>query len=220
MFIFLCCLSMTCVSQVMAQQPTKYCAIVFDFGEVIAKVDVKQIEDFTTKSFNINKEELITAIKDMRDFVAKGGSEKQFWEQFARSKNISLPEDWYTQLRNVIKNSITGIPETIAIIKSLKEHGYQTALLSNATQEQAEIVKQLGYYDLFDPVVLSCDIKVSKPNPEAFKILLEKLHVASSCVLFIDDKLDNVEAAKKLGFDAIQFTTPEQLKRELESKKI
>ena len=133
-------------------------------------------------------------------------------------KKIILPSDWFDQFGAVIKGSITEIPETVVIIKELQSQGYQTAMLSDVTEYQAKIIRKMGYYDLFNPVLLSYEIGVEKPNPEAFKILLRRLNLSASFVIFIDDKIENVEAARKLGIDAIQFINPNQLQKELEGR--
>lgn len=78
----------------------------------------------------------------------------------------------------------------------------------------------MGYYDLFHPVLLSCEIGVQKPNPEAFIILLNILQVMPSDVIFIDDRAQNVEAAKDLGIDSIQFFNANQLKDDLEKRSL
>lgn len=204
------------VATAQAEQPIK--AVVFDFGGVIAQADTTQMSNFLITSFNINKEELSSALRDMQTYVSKGGSEKQFWEQFAIPKKISLPNDWFDQFGIVIKKSLTEMPESLLIVKTLQSQGYQTAMLSDVTQYQAEIIRKMGYYDLFTPVLLSYEIGVKKPNPEAFQILLKKLNLPASSVLFIDDRMENVEAAKKQGIDSIQFVNPEQLKKELEKR--
>lgn len=61
-------------------------------------------------------------------------------------------------------------------------------------------------------------LESKKPNPEAFQTLLQKLKLPASSVLFIDDRIENVEAARKQGIDSIQFISPEQLKEELEKR--
>lgn len=200
------------------RQDTDISVVVFDFGGVVCTADTKQMADFLINSFSINKEELSNAFSDMQSFISKGGSEKQFWEQYANSKKMTLTDNWYEQFGNVIKKSITEIPETLEVIEALQNQGYQTAMLSDVTQYQAEVIRKLGYYDLFDPVLLSYEIGVRKPNPEVFKILLKKLQVEASCVLFIDDRIENVEAARNLGIDAIQFISSEQLKKEFEKR--
>lgn len=203
-----------------AKQETDKRVIVFDFGGVIAQANTVQMTDFLTKTFGIDKEELSNALRSMQCFVTSGGSEQQFWQQYAFSKEIVLPSDWFKQFGAVIKRSITEIPETVAFVRSLQNEGYQTSMLSDVTQYQAEIIRKMGYYDLFNPVLLSFETGVKKPNPEAFKILLQKLQLPAYCVVFIDDRNENVEAAKKQGIDAILFINPTQLKEELEKRGI
>ena len=159
-------------------------------------------------------------MQKMHAYVASGGSERHFWEQFAVSLGRALPDDWFSKYDLVIRNAITEIPETILIVKELQEQGYQTSILSDVTEYQANIIRKLGYYSLFSPVLLSYEIGVKKPNPEVFKILLRELKISADSVLFIDDRIENVEAAKKQGIESIQFLSPKQLKEELEKREI
>ena len=203
-----------------ATQPFRLEVIVFDFGGVIAQADVTQMADFLMQSFKINKEELSTALKNMQDFISNGGSEKEYWQQYACSKQISLSNHWIDEWATVIQKSISDISGSKEIVIALQENGYQTAMLSDVTQYQAEMIRKMGYYDLFSPVLLSYEIGLKKPDPEAFKKLLEKLHKPASSVIFIDDRVENVNAARDLGIDSIQFFNPEQLKRELVTRGI
>lgn len=166
-------------------------------------------------SFNINKDELSNAFREMQN---QGGIEEKFWKQFAISKHIVLPNDWINQFGVIIEESITEIPGTLNLVKELKAQCYQTAILSDMTQYQAEIIRKKGYFNLFNPVVLSHENRVKKPNAEAFQILLKKLKKPTSSVIFIDDRIENVEAAKTQGIDTIHFINPKQLKEELEKR--
>jgi 2-haloacid dehalogenase len=56
---------------------------------------------------------------------------------------------------------------------------------------------------------------VVKPEHAAFKITLVRLLVEPSEAVFIDDTLENVEVARKVGLHAILFTTSEALEQEL-----
>jgi HAD superfamily hydrolase (TIGR01509 family) len=80
--------------------------------------------------------------------------------------------------------------------------------------------KKFDYHKLFCSVTYSFEVGVSKPDPQAFNLILEKLHVTPTECLFIDDSLRNVEAAAKLGINAIQFENSKQLKSELQKLKI
>ena len=192
--------------------------IVFDFGGVIAKADTAQMANFLMQKFNLHPEELSNAIDKMHCEVLKEKTEKQFWEQFALSRHVVLPEDWFGEFGRVIEKSIQEIPGMIPLIQALKSQGYQTAMLSDATQYQTEIIRKMGYYDLFHPILLSCETGFRKPHPEAFKNLLNVLKQPACSLLFIDDRIENVKAAKSQGIDAIHFVGVKELEIELEKR--
>jgi putative hydrolase of the HAD superfamily len=147
-------------------------------------------------------------------------AEPEFWVAYANKRGLTLPANWMEKLNDTRRNAIREIPGMIALVKELQRQGYQTALLSNIRESQAAIKRKLGYYNLFNPVLLSYEIGVRKPDPKAYQILLSKLQVAPQTVLFIDNQPVNVEAAKKLGMDGIVFTNRDQLAQELKKRGI
>ena len=72
------------------------------------------------------------------------------------------------------------------------------------------------FFDLFDDVVLSGVVKLNKPDPAIFNLLLNKVGSTAPECLLIDDSQPNIDTAKKLGFVTIHFTSPEQLHTELQ----
>jgi FMN phosphatase YigB (HAD superfamily) len=56
---------------------------------------------------------------------------------------------------------------------------------------------------------------VEKPDPRAYEILIDQLELPSESILLIDNRLDNVEEAIRMGLDAILFESPEQIYQEL-----
>ena len=70
--------------------------------------------------------------------------------------------------------------------------------------------------DLFDVVFCSGDEGVVKPESAAFETTLGRLEVAPEQAVFIDDTLEHVEAARKVGLHAILFTTAEELKNKVD----
>lgn len=201
------------------QAPTcQYQAVVFDFGGVVAKADRAPMVAFLTASFGISESELKSALKEMQTSVAQGESETDFWHKYAQAKGRNLPADWASQFNTVIKMSINEIPGTIALVKALQNQGYQTAMLSDVTQYQAQVVEKLGYYNHFNPLLLSYKIGVEKPDPRAFEVLLATLKLPAATVIFIDDKPENVAAAQKMGIEGIIFINPDQLREALETR--
>ncbi len=219
-FILLLSLFFVSYNAIHADTPSHVQAVVFDFGGVIATANRALMVDFLKNTFSIDEQELRQALHDMHTYSSENRSERQFWQSYAKTKGVKLPADWEEQFEAVITQAIHPIPATISIVKELKRQGYQVALLSDVTEHQARIIRRMGYYDLFQPALLSYEIGVEKPNPEAFQILIKTLHLPATDILFIDDKIENVDAAKQQGIDAIQFISPEQLLHELQKRKI
>lgn len=93
---------------------------------------------------------------------------------------------------------------------------YQTAIISNATDNLHETVAQLDPTgDLFDLVVGSAYEKVMKPDPLIFERTLTRLGRAPAEAVFIDDFIHNVRGAQAVGLHAIHFTPGIELASEL-----
>jgi putative hydrolase of the HAD superfamily len=94
---------------------------------------------------------------------------------------------------------------------------HKMAILSNNTDEWLEDEeKRFHFSNIFDVIVVSNKEHMAKPDPKFFKIALEKLgNLLPEECLFIDDQDNNINSAKELGFNIIQFEDAEQLIREL-----
>lgn len=56
---------------------------------------------------------------------------------------------------------------------------------------------------------------VKKPNAGIYQIMLNQLNVAASEVVFMDDTLENIEAARALDIHSLHFQSTEQAIAEL-----
>ncbi len=98
----------------------------------------------------------------------------------------------------------------------LKQHGLKTAILSNMGDTVLESVsKAYTWIHNFDVLVWSYQLLLAKPDAAIYHYALEKLGVAADEALFIDDKIENIEAARKLGMQACQWATVERLREDL-----
>ena len=68
-----------------------------------------------------------------------------------------------------------------------------------------ELLTERGVLAQFDGGVASCEVQVNKPDPQIYKALLKKYQLKASECIFIDDRLENVQAAFALGFAGIQM---------------
>jgi len=217
-FVLATCLAFLMTSFFAMQSPPKVKTIVFDFGGVIASTDSTKIIQFLIDTFQISKQELKPTLAKWKEILNNGENEKEFWSSYAASVDIVLPDDWFDEYDKII--GFTEIPGVIAIVKNLQKQRFQTAMLSNIQHYQANVVRRFDYYSLFDPVLLSYEIGYEKPHREAFTILLERLQMSPSEVIFIDDKKENVDAARDLGIDSIHFISASKLVDDLDKRNI
>jgi putative hydrolase of the HAD superfamily len=102
-------------------------------------------------------------------------------------------------------------------VRELHTH-YRTALLSNSWVRDGWILAdELGMADAFDVCVVSAELGVAKPDPRIYTITLERLAVAPAEAVFVDDFVENVDAARRLGIQAIHFADPLQVRQQLEN---
>ncbi len=110
-------------------------------------------------------------------------------------------------------DSITGeITGTVEILYKLKAKGYPLFGLSNWSAETFPLVRnEYSFFDELDDIVYSGEVKLIKPEPEIYHLLLSKIKYSASECLFIDDSQVNVDAAKALGFEAVHFVSSKNL---------
>lgn len=97
------------------------------------------------------------------------------------------------------------------LAEQLRTHGIQTGILSNIYGIAARALRERGFYDGFDPVVLSCDEHLSKPDPEFYHIAIRTLGVQPSEILFIDDQQKCMPPAQALGMHVALAVSPQQI---------
>ena len=102
------------------------------------------------------------------------------------------------------------IPAGIELARTLKKLGYKLYILSNwdptsfpLFQEQFPDIFEFEGKDLFDGIMTSGKTGMIKPNQDIFEACLKKFKIARSQAIFIDDTIENVQAAQSLGIDSI-----------------
>ena len=86
-------------------------------------------------------------------------------------------------------------------------------LLSNTNEMHWRFVRPLiPQFERFCDLVISCELKLAKPDAEIFRIALARAKVAPEHVVYFDDTPRFVEAARALGIDGRIFTTAENFR--------
>ncbi len=106
------------------------------------------------------------------------------------------------------------IGSTIELVKKLKEsNNYKLYILSNIDKETFEGLRSLHapIFDSFDGIVTSCYSNLLKPEAAIFEYLFKQFNVDPVQSCFIDDQLENIHTAQKLGMDSIHCLKPSLL---------
>ncbi|MGA7858087.1 MAG: HAD-IA family hydrolase, partial [Terracidiphilus sp.] len=75
--------------------------------------------------------------------------------------------------------------------------------------------REFDWLSRFDVLVWSYQLHIAKPDPAIYLHTLQQLGTRPDETLFIDDKRINVEAARDLGMQAIEFTTIDRMRQDL-----
>ena len=109
----------------------------------------------------------------------------------------------------------------VALLAELDATGVRLVCLSNDVNEWAKLLRErFGLGEYLTDWFVSGDIGVRKPDPEAFTTLCRRLDIVPERILLIDDREENVAAARGAGLQALWFGAPymstmDQLRKEL-----
>ena len=184
-----------------------YKNIIFDLGGVMVDFDPKtylvdrfcnaEVEEqvsqltFESKEWKLLDAGLITRSEANLRMLARA-------KEYGRAFEVQgVLDDWLHILRPRHRME--------ELVRRLKSHGYCVYYLSNIPQDVLDLLRDRGVLDGFDGGVASCEVHINKPDPKIYKALLDKYSLKAEECVFIDDRLENVQAAFALGFAGIQM---------------
>lgn len=191
--------------------------IVFDLGKVL----VDYYPEKAMKMMGFSED----AIKVFLEKVFSG-----FWE--------SCDKYPYTEaeIRTLFKRVVPGYEKEVDILwdkvtlmtstfpyteewlLSLKKRGYRVLVLSNYGKVSFEQnVAQYPFLKHFDGGIISYQAIMLKPEPRIYKELIDRYNIVPENAVFIDDRDDNINAAKQFGLNGIVFTDYESASAQLEA---
>jgi len=126
----------------------------------------------------------------------------------AHESSSDVAKEWHELIR-LDEDLLTFIAE-------LKVQGHKIGLCTNAWSSFIRpIIEARRFEELFDAIIVSSEIGITKPDPRIFEATAEALSVAPSQCVFIDDSPRNVEAAAHLGMRGIHYTSLHELQSTL-----
>jgi 2-haloacid dehalogenase len=129
-----------------------------------------------------------------------------------------LIDAWGERFDEMIGGAIEG---TVDILAELRAHSIPVYSLTNYPHEAFSFVRnRFDFIGWFKGVVVSGEEKVAKPDPQIYRILIERYGIDPRRSIFIDDLEKNIAAAEGLGFTGIQFSSPEVLRAKLKTLRV
>jgi 2-haloacid dehalogenase len=99
-------------------------------------------------------------------------------------------------------SKLTGFEDSLSVLKTIKEKGLSTAILSNGSKEMlSTVVDSNGLTPYLDKVVTVEDVRLFKTAPQAYELLLKAFPVKKAEILFVSSNAWDALAAKWYGFD-------------------
>lgn len=189
--------------------------VVFDLGQVVIQWDpYLSQEGFLTRE----EWEDFTVRTDFWRYNAaldSGAALSQTRTRFKQCHpaDIEIFDRYFARFTSTLAGPVPGVLDLIRDVQALS---VPTAVLSNWSRELFKYaLSSVPDIDRIGPRVVSGEVGVAKPDRRIFEILLERLDLDPSEIVFIDDNVDNVEAAGAIGIDAILFRDADQLRTEL-----
>ena len=115
------------------------------------------------------------------------------------------------------RKMIRGVfEESIDILKKLKDKNYDCYVLSNWSAETfAGMIDDYPFLKLFDGLLISGEDKLIKPDHAIYQLARDRFNLNPEETVFIDDKLENIQAAQEMNFKTIHLTDPNIIKTEI-----
>jgi len=188
--------------------------IIFDLGGVLLNLD-----------FNLTKQAFIDlGITDFDEYYNKAKqtglfdlfetgkiSEQEFCEQLRELSGTLIPNNKIIDAWNAM---LLNFPyQRKELVLSLKNH-FSTVLLSNTNETHIrafnkiikEDIDEVSLMPLFDKVYYSNEIGLRKPSRAIFEFVLAQNNYKPEETLFLDDSIQHIEGAKKLGINVVHIT--------------
>ena len=184
-----------------------YKNIVFDFGGVMVDFDPHKylIDLFGNRGLEEEVYDLTFGSREWRLLDAgritrREANERMLERARAVGRGFEVEgvlDDWMSMLRPRRRMQ--------ELVRKLKSRGYCVYYLSNIPEDVLDFLTERDLKGLFDGGVASCEVHINKPDPRIYKALLDKYQLKAGESVFIDDRLENVQAAFRLGFAGIQM---------------
>ncbi len=184
----------------------------FDVGDVLI-MDCMQIKfPLLAAKYGLDLADLQQTRKKYRPSADSGKiSDPEFWRLCLQDLGVvAQAEDWQ------LDSCYQEVPGVRAIVQALRAQGHRLAIITDDSREMAENRwRHWGYDGVFEQVIISSDLGITKPDERIFLHALETMQASPAESLFIDNLVSNLQGAACVGMRTLLFTSAVQLQGDL-----
>ena len=198
--------------------------IFFDYGNVICTDPTAKLRDYLAQKFQLEPKVVGSILSEECGFLDSDViSEETFWKRvIKRAGYAGNPAEFETTIQDIYYPNIAPDQRVLHVVEKVKNTGIRTGILSNTSKRLGNYCRNNQHYAGFEPVILSFELGIRKPEPLIFYYALEAAGIPAndaSTAGFVDDKQPNLEAARACGLRAVHFdiSTSSQPDKDLEA---
>lgn len=202
-------------NNVMRKGPIR--AVLFDFGGVLVEEGFREGLYDLARRQGLDPQTVHQAAYDAiyeSGYIIGQGTAEEFWRILRSKTGITGDLD---SLVLAIASRFAPHPRMLALVRSLRQEGYMTAILSDQTEWLDYLDTQLHFAQDFDKVYNSYHLGKGKRDSSIFDDVAADLGLAPQELLFVDDDPGNVERAQSRGLNTVLFLDEDQCINEIES---
>lgn len=191
-------------------------AIFFDLGDVLTNNSFKQVLVKIAENLNLKYEDIDKVNKEYKSRMMVGEmSVKDISQIFKDRFNLSFTTKEIYDIWEKSYKAVRTINTELCDVAARLKKRYIVGMISNIYDLMAEIDRERGILDTFDPCILSCEVGLQKPGKEIFELALKMVNLKADECVFIDNKADHLIDPEKLGFHVILFENNKKTLKEL-----
>lgn len=134
------------------------------------------------------------------------------------AQRTGLTEHEVLAVVDAVPDELQPIADSVRLLTALRERGHRLHYLSNMPAPlAAHLQRHHDFLSLFASGIYSSHVQLTKPDPAIFALAQQRFGGDLADTLFIDDHPENIEAARRHGWQARLFTGPQALGAELQA---
>ena len=184
--------------------------VIFDLGKVLLDFDFAIAAKELARYSPQEEEQILESINQsplLHTFERGDWSEAQFFQKLSVECRLEASLE---ELKKGFAEIFTPVPSMVEFMESLKERGIPVMVFSNTNVTAVDYIRAaFPFFERFDAYCLSYEHGCMKPDTTLYGVAQLMTRCTPGNLLFLDDRAENVHAARQMGWNAIHHQAPE-----------